>query len=82
MPTPIPYPLPSPRPPNFQASRRAVVVRAALELQAPPYALDALEPHMSKNTLEYHWGKHHRAYVGECTKSNKCQDKSQLLLPK
>jgi Fe-Mn family superoxide dismutase len=42
-----------------------VVVRAALELKSPPYALDALEPHMSKQTLEFHWGKHHRAYVGE-----------------
>lgn len=23
----------------------------------------ALEPHMSRETLEYHWGKHHRGYV-------------------
>jgi len=28
-----------------------------------PYALDALEPHISKETLEYHHGKHHRTYV-------------------
>ena len=28
-----------------------------------PYAMDALAPHISKETLEYHWGKHHRAYV-------------------
>jgi Fe-Mn family superoxide dismutase len=28
-----------------------------------PYALDALQPHMSKETLEYHYGKHHQAYV-------------------
>ena len=28
-----------------------------------PYALDALAPHMSKETLEYHYGKHHKAYV-------------------
>ena len=28
-----------------------------------PYALDALEPHISKETLEYHHGKHHKAYV-------------------
>jgi Fe-Mn family superoxide dismutase len=28
-----------------------------------PYALDALEPHVSKETLEFHHGKHHRAYV-------------------
>lgn len=29
---------------------------------------DALEPHMSRNTLEYHWGKHHRAYVDNLNK--------------
>jgi Fe-Mn family superoxide dismutase len=28
----------------------------AFELKPPPYALDALEPHMSKQTLEFHWG--------------------------
>ena len=30
-----------------------------------PYAMDALEPALSKETLEYHYGKHHRAYVKE-----------------
>ena len=28
-----------------------------------PYAMEALAPHISAETLEYHWGKHHRAYV-------------------
>lgn len=28
-----------------------------------PYALDALQPHISKETLEYHYGKHHKTYV-------------------
>ena len=28
-----------------------------------PYAFDALEPHISKETLEYHYGKHHQTYV-------------------
>ncbi|MCL4471384.1 MAG: superoxide dismutase [Fe] [Gammaproteobacteria bacterium] len=28
-----------------------------------PYAMDALQPHMSKETFEYHYGKHHQAYV-------------------
>jgi len=28
-----------------------------------PYAYDALEPHISRSTLELHHGKHHRAYV-------------------
>ncbi|MGY6631072.1 MAG: superoxide dismutase [Fe] [Wenzhouxiangella sp.] len=28
-----------------------------------PYAKDALEPHISAETLEYHYGKHHQTYV-------------------
>jgi Fe-Mn family superoxide dismutase len=28
-----------------------------------PYALDALQPHISRETLEYHYGKHHQTYV-------------------
>jgi Fe-Mn family superoxide dismutase len=28
-----------------------------------PYAIDALQPHISKETLEFHYGKHHQAYV-------------------
>ncbi|MES2832819.1 MAG: superoxide dismutase [Fe] [Pseudomonadota bacterium] len=28
-----------------------------------PYAIDALAPHISKETLEYHYGKHHQTYV-------------------
>ncbi|GIK95891.1 MAG: superoxide dismutase [Alphaproteobacteria bacterium] len=28
-----------------------------------PYALDALEPHVSRKTLEFHHGKHHKTYV-------------------
>lgn len=28
-----------------------------------PYSKDALEPHMSRETLEYHYGKHHKKYV-------------------
>src|SRR5438067_13467127 len=28
-----------------------------------PYRKDALEPHMSAETLEFHHGKHHKAYV-------------------
>ena len=33
------------------------------ELPSLPYAHDALAPHMSKETLEYHHDKHHQAYV-------------------
>ncbi|MBB4632016.1 superoxide dismutase [Sphingosinicella soli] len=34
-----------------------------IELPALPFASDALEPHMSARTLDYHHGKHHKAYV-------------------
>jgi superoxide dismutase, Fe-Mn family len=33
-----------------------------------PYALDALAPTISKETLEYHYGKHHAAYVANLNK--------------
>lgn len=33
------------------------------QLPALPFALDALAPHISRETLEYHYGKHHQAYV-------------------
>jgi superoxide dismutase, Fe-Mn family len=35
----------------------------AFELPSLPYAMDALKPHLSAETLEYHHGKHHAAYV-------------------
>ncbi|CAE7733815.1 MAG: superoxide dismutase [Gammaproteobacteria bacterium] len=38
-----------------------------LELPDLPFAKDALSPHMSSDTLDYHHGKHHNAYV---TKGN------------
>ena len=38
-----------------------------LELPELPFAKDALAPHMSANTLDFHHGKHHNAYV---TKGN------------
>jgi superoxide dismutase, Fe-Mn family len=35
----------------------------AIQLPQLPYALDALEPHVSRATLQVHHGQHHRAYV-------------------
>lgn len=35
----------------------------AFELPQLPYAKDALEPHISAETLDYHYGKHHQTYV-------------------
>ncbi len=43
----------------------------SIALAPLPYALDALAPHISAETLEYHYGKHHKAYV----------DKLNTLIP-
>ncbi len=40
----------------------------AFQLPELPYALDALEPYVSKRTLEFHYGKHHQAYVNNANK--------------
>ncbi len=37
----------------------------SIELPALPYAKDALEPHISAETLDYHYGKHHQGYVNK-----------------
>ena len=35
----------------------------AIELPPLPFAQDALAPHISEETIQYHYGKHHHAYV-------------------
>ena len=40
----------------------------SFELPDLPFAKDALAPHMSSKTLEYHHGKHHNAYVNNLNK--------------
>eukprot|EP00252_Welwitschia_mirabilis_P000249 TRINITY_DN1025_c0_g1_i1.p1 TRINITY_DN1025_c0_g1~~TRINITY_DN1025_c0_g1_i1.p1 ORF type:complete len:246 (-),score=53.59 TRINITY_DN1025_c0_g1_i1:596-1333(-) len=47
-------------------TKKPLTTVALLELKPPPYEFDALEPLMSKRTFEFHWGKHHRAYVDNC----------------
>ena len=37
----------------------------AFQLPELPYSKDALAPHISAETLEFHWGKHHRAYFAK-----------------
>ena len=39
-----------------------------IKLPDLPYAIDALEPHISVDTMELHYGKHHRAYVDKLNK--------------
>lgn len=51
----------------------------AFELPPLPYAKDALEPHISSETLEYHYGKHHQGYVdklNDAIEGSKYQDMS------
>ena len=36
---------------------------ARFTLPELPYAIDALAPAISRETLEFHWGKHHQTYV-------------------
>jgi Fe-Mn family superoxide dismutase len=40
----------------------------AIELPPLPYAGDALAPHISKETLDFHYGKHHQTYVTNLNK--------------
>ncbi len=40
----------------------------AFELPQLPYAINALEPLISKKTIEFHYGKHHQAYVNNLNK--------------
>jgi len=46
------------------------------QLPELPYAQDALAPHMSAETLEFHHGKHHKAYVN---KTNELLEKEASL---
>ena len=40
----------------------------AFELPPLPYEMDALSPQISRETLEYHYGKHHQSYVTNLNK--------------
>lgn len=40
----------------------------AIELPPLPYPRDALQPHISSETLDYHYGKHHQTYVDNLNK--------------
>jgi len=45
-----------------------------------PYAQDALEPYISANTLSFHYGKHHQAYVTNLNNLLKDSDMAKLSL--
>ncbi|MFL5754375.1 MAG: superoxide dismutase [Bacteroidia bacterium] len=50
-------------------------------LPALPYAYDALEPFIDKQTMELHHGKHHQAYVDNMNKALESVDKKLLESP-
>jgi superoxide dismutase, Fe-Mn family len=52
----------------------------SVELPALPYAMDALEPVISKETLEFHYGKHHQAYVTKLNDAIKGTDLENVEL--
>jgi len=45
-----------------------------ITLPALPYAADALAPYMSKETFDFHYGKHHQAYVTNLNNLVKCTE--------
>ena len=44
---------------------QGVTLPMPFQLPDLPFAMDALAPVMSAETLDYHHGKHHRAYVNK-----------------
>jgi Fe-Mn family superoxide dismutase len=50
------------------------------ELQALPYSEDALTPYISKNTVHYHYHKHHNGYVDKLNKAlSTADEKTQAM---
>ena len=51
------------------------------QLPKLPYEMDALQPYISKETLEYHYGKHHQAYVTNLNNLTKDTEFASLSTP-
>jgi Fe-Mn family superoxide dismutase len=52
----------------------------SFELPKLPYAMNALAPYISEETLQYHYGKHHRAYVNKLNELIQDNEYSELSL--
>jgi Fe-Mn family superoxide dismutase len=50
------------------------------QLPPLPYGLDALEPHISRETMEFHYGKHHKAYVDKLNELIKGKPQEKMTL--
>lgn len=53
----------------------------AIQLPELPYDVTALEPHMSARTFEFHYGKHHKAYVDNTNAAIQGTDLERADLP-
>ena len=51
----------------------------AIKLPNLPYAYDALEPHIDKETMEIHHTKHHQSYVDNYNKAIEGTEYEELL---
>nr|QBY35576.1 chloroplast iron superoxide dismutase 2 [Dunaliella salina] len=61
----------SPIYPKHEMPPKSPSLDGPVQLTPPPYGLSALEPHMSRDTLDTHWGKHHRTYAENANKQLK-----------
>jgi Fe-Mn family superoxide dismutase len=53
---------------NKTESNNPAIVKSELHLPPLPYAQDALAPYVSAQTMSFHYGKHHQAYVDNLNK--------------
>ncbi|KAL9276886.1 hypothetical protein ACSQ67_025555 [Phaseolus vulgaris] len=60
---------------RFDGSPRSSKITSFYGLKTPPYELDALEPHMSKKTIDKHWGEHQRNFIEGLNKQLEKDDK-------
>ncbi|MFT6332492.1 MAG: Fe-Mn family superoxide dismutase [Lentimonas sp.] len=69
---------------NIFTSNSNQIKKKIMTFQLPnlPYAKNALEPHMSENTLNFHYGKHHQAYVTNLNKLIEGSDLAEESLEK
>ncbi|KAF5831822.1 hypothetical protein DUNSADRAFT_12536 [Dunaliella salina] len=61
----------SPANPKHEMPPKSPRMEGPVQLAPPPYGLSALEPHMSRDTLDTHWGKHHKTYAENANKQLK-----------
>lgn len=50
---------------NINSKNIIILSIMPFELAPLPYDINALNPHISANTLSFHYGKHHAAYVNK-----------------